>query len=98
MEIRKELKDAYKMAKELATDLTGEVNSRIVTVYDEDNNPWAEFRVVFVDGAPKEIKIHIGGTNASKDWTDEQSALESMENVLCEIQNFLIVSFNWLGE
>ena len=98
MEIRQELRDAYKMAKKLAADLMGEVNSRIVTLYDEENEPWAEFRVAFVDGTPKQIKMHIGGTKASKDWIDEESALESMEDVLCEIQNFLQVSFNWLGE
>ena len=98
MEIREELRDAYKMAKELAADLMGKVSSRIVTVYDEENNPWAEFRVEFVDGVPTNIKVQIGGTKATKEWKDDEQGLESMENILCEIQNFIIVSFNWLGE
>lgn len=103
MEVRQEIKDAYRMAKELAVMLKkkkgiSEASSRIVTIYDEQDEPWAEIRVVFNDAVPAMLKVHIGGTNAQKEWKDDEWGLEQMEDVLSEIQNFIPVRLNWLGE
>ena len=86
------------MAKSLAENLQGEVSSRIVTMYDEEDEPWAEIRVEFVDGEPKQIKAKVGGTLATKDWKNDEFSLSSMEDVLSEIQNFIPVRLKWIGQ
>ena len=103
MEVRQEIKDAYRLAKEFAAALkesegVGEADTRIVTIYDEQDEPWAEIRVVFNDAVPAMLKVHIGGTIAQKEWKDDEWGLEQMEDVLSEIQNFIEVRLNWLGE
>ncbi len=94
MDIKKELKNAYRLAKELAGTYGGKVSSRIVTVYDGET-PWAEVRVEFNDGEPKMIKIVAGETVGTKPWEDEKNGLESIEKVLSTLP---YAELNWLGE
>lgn len=99
MEIRAELKNAYRLAKELAVGWgKGKAEARIVTVEDDKDEPWAEVKVEFVDGEPQTIKVRTGSTIATKEWINDEHGLESIEYVISEIQNYLIVNLIWLGD
>ena len=82
------------MAKQLATNLNGEVSTRIVTVYD-DGKLWGEFRLVFINGEPSEIKVDIGTRVGTLPWKCEKDGLEAIENVLSTVNE---AQLNWLGE
>ena len=98
MKIREELRRAFRKAEEIAEGLEGEVEIRLLTIEDDEDKPWAEVKVCFIDGEADSIKVRTGSTVVRKDWTSEEEGLESIENVVSEIENMLIVNLIWLGE
>lgn len=72
--------------------------SRIVTVEDASENPFAEILCVFKNKVIKQVQIQEDGLTYTKDVKDENEAIEDICAVVRELGKHGEISFVWLGD
>ena len=101
--MKRKIEKALGIAKQLVTayaDLYGckDFRSRIITLENEDEEPYAEILLVFKGTKAVEIQIQYNGTTYSKQLDNEEQIIDEIEMAIANFERVGMNNLIWLGQ
>lgn len=100
--MKQKIKNAFETAKRIVCAVADDYGmtdfrSRIVTLEDEHEQPFAEMLVVFKNKALKQVQIQENGKTWTRNVESEEEAVNDIYGIITEIGS-IAKNLVWLGE